>query len=87
MNIEREPEESITAFTMRRIRAEIIEECAAIADKEADLLLFTGARFRTYATPGPNYYSDADLHEQAGTAVRSAADKIRALVVPLQERG
>lgn len=30
--IERQPDESVTAFTIRRIRAEIIEECARVAD-------------------------------------------------------
>lgn len=60
-------------------RCNLIDECAAIADKEADLLLFTGARLRDFAQATKPFYTEAELHDQAGTAIRVVADKIRAL--------
>jgi hypothetical protein len=36
MTLERQPLETVTQFTMRRIRAEIIEECARLVDKIGD---------------------------------------------------
>jgi hypothetical protein len=56
---------------------EAIDLCAEIADKEGNLLLFTGARFRGLAVT--HYFNDADLHEQAGMVAHTIRDKIRAL--------
>ena len=68
-------------------RDKIIRQCAAIAGREADLLLFTGARLRAYTTAGNElYYSEAELHDQAGTAIRVVQDKIMALLSQDQQQ-
>lgn len=60
-------------------REAVIEECAKVADKEADLLLFTGARLRSFQQATKLHYTEAELHDQAGTAIKSVVEKIRAL--------
>ena len=60
------PDESQTAFTMRQIRNEIIEECAKAAEK-------AWPRAHTYAS------ENADLYYGQDHAVRTAVKAIRGL--------
>lgn len=52
--MERHPLETVTQFTMRRIRAEIIEECARVAERRA----------LRYSSPG-GYQRADEAHEIA----------------------
>lgn len=62
----RRPEEGMTEFTMRRIRNEVIEECARAAEK-------AWPRAHTYAS------ENADLYHGQDHAVRTAVKAIREL--------
>jgi len=62
-----------------RGRSDAIAACLEIISKEADLLLFTGARLKGFAAARVPFYTEAELHDQAGTAIRCVEDKIRAL--------
>lgn len=65
-----------------------IVSCAAIAGKEADLLIFTAHRLQSFSQANKLFFSEAELHDQAGTAIRVVEDKIKSLTrLPKQGTG
>jgi hypothetical protein len=68
---ERRDGEGMTEFTMRRIRNEIIEECAKVADEE---IVSIGAGY------GWGAWSEDEYHMATNTATKIAAS-IRAKIV------
>lgn len=78
--IEKQKHESPTAFTLRLIRAEIIEECAKVCDKHAEWA-------ESKITKNPSSSSSQMLATIANAANDCAAE-IRDLVgCPADERG
>lgn len=69
-----------------QIRREVIEECAKVADTEAAKLIATGNALLASAVATTAQFSEAELHDQAGTAIQKIAADLRALAATEQPR-
>jgi len=75
MTLEKRKDETVTQFTMRRIRAEIIEECAKVAEAQAQEFLSP-----QYASNQPfGSFCERFACEEVAKAIRALSDTRPAL--------
>jgi len=63
-------DETVTQFTMRKIREEIIEECAKVADDMAAAQQATNAKYPEHAAAYPTWRNAVHCYQDAARQIR-----------------